>query len=64
MAKIAAGYVILVAGFLFLLVAMSGLYHMGILGTLFGFMVVIPALTFFVYMPAKNLINDGRKKLQ
>jgi hypothetical protein len=64
MVKIAAGSVILIVGFLFLLVVMSMLYQIGILGTLFGFIVVIPLLTLFVYGPARKMINEGRKEIR
>jgi uncharacterized membrane protein len=43
---------------------MSLLFAFGLLGTLFGFMVVSPLLWIFVITPAKKMINDGRKQLQ
>jgi preprotein translocase subunit SecD len=64
MVKIAAGTLILIAGFLALLVIMSTLYRIGFLGSIFGFVVVIPLLTIFVYGPAKKMINDGRKEMR
>lgn len=61
--KVGIGYVMLALGLLALLAAMRGLYPMGILGTLFGFIVVIPLLTVAVYSPATKLITAGRKEL-
>lgn len=63
MLRVLLGGVLLVSGLLLLLVVMRALYRLGFLGSIFGFVVVIPAITILIYGPATRMINDGRKSM-